>query len=164
MPFYRVKQFWWSLISSIDENDIKYLNLHLTDVEKSLFMRLKKSEQKHCINVAKDVEQMCFHKNAKYDRLIKVALLHDIGKIQNRLTIFDKSIIVILDYISKGKLRKLKNIKKVNVYYNHGEIGAKILKGYGYEQRFLYLIENHHNKNIENDEELDIIRNCDDRH
>lgn len=164
MTFYRVKQFWWSLISSIDENDIKYLNIHLNETEKKLFMKLKKSEQKHCINVAKDVEQICFNKNIKCDKLIKAALLHDIGKIKGKLNVFDKSIIVILDYISKGRLGRLKTIKKINVYYNHGEIGAEILKEYGYEQRFLYLIRNHHNKNIKNDEELEIIRRCDDKY
>lgn len=164
MLLYRVKQFWWSLSCKIDKKDIEYINLHLNSEEKKLFTKLKESEQKHCINVAKDAEQICFNKNIKCDKIIKVALLHDIGKICNRLTIFDKAVIVILDSISKGKLKKLKRINKINVYYNHAKIGADMLRIYGYEERFLYLIENHHNKDQIEDLELNILKECDDRH
>lgn len=164
MLLYRVKQFWWSLSCSISEKDEEYVKLHLNNDEMNLFVKLKTSEQKHCINVAKDVEQICFNKNIKCDRIIKAALLHDIGKSYKKLSVIDKAVIVILDGLSKGELKKLQKLKKINVYYNHGKIGADMLRNYGYEDKLLYLIENHHNKNICDDIELNILRSCDNRH
>lgn len=164
MLLYRVKQFWWSLSCSVDGKDEEYLKLHLSNDEVNLFTKLKISEQIHCINVAKDAEQICFDKNIKCDRIIKAALLHDIGKLYKKLNVIDKAIIVILDSLSRGQLKKLEKLKKINVYYNHGKIGADMLKNYGYEDKLLYLIENHHNYNISDNWELDIIRSCDNRH
>jgi putative nucleotidyltransferase with HDIG domain len=135
----------------------------LNQNEINTFIKLKKSEQKHCINVSKDVAQICFNNNIKCDTLIKVALLHDIGKINIKLNIIEKSLLVIVHAITKGKIIRVKKIKKIYRYYNHGKIGADILRNYGYDNRFLYLIENHHNKHISEDEELNIIKSCDDR-
>jgi hypothetical protein len=59
-----------------------------------------------------------------------------------RLNPIEKSIIVILDSVSKGRLKRFKNMKKIDVYYNHGDKGYTILKAHGnYSERFLYLIK-----------------------
>ncbi|AGK95124.1 HDIG domain-containing metalloprotein [Clostridium pasteurianum] len=161
MLFYRIKQFILYINAKPTEYDLKYIVSKLNDNELILFKNLSMHEQKHCINVAKDVEKICYNKKINSSYLIKIALLHDIGKIKGNLNIIDKSILVILDYLSKGKIRKFNSVKKINIYYNHGKIGADILKKYGYNKRFLYLIENHHN--IIDDEELDIIKFCDNK-
>lgn len=163
MFLYRVKQFLWSLNGKITEKDLKYIESKLNNNEIILFRKLAINEQKHCINVAMDLEKICCSKKINSYELIKVALLHDIGKIDVRLSIIDKSILVILDYLSKGRIRKFNSINKINVYYNHGEKGANILKKYGYNERFLYLIRNHHNSNIKEDEELNLIKYCDNK-
>lgn len=150
-------------MANVNSNDIIYINKYLNEDEKNLFLKLKKSEQKHCINVSKDVAQICFDNNIKCDKLIKVALLHDIGKINIKLNLIEKSLLVILDAVTKGKIRKVKKIKRIYLYYNHGRIGADILRNYGYNNRFLYLIENHHNKHVCDDKELNIIKYCDDK-
>ncbi len=74
--------------------------------------------------------------------------LHDIGKIYNSMNPIDKSIMVIMHKITNGKIKAYKKIKNVNVYYNHGDIGYNLLKKYGYDDRFLFLVKNHHNNNI----------------
>lgn len=163
MSFYRIKQFVWSLSSDINEEDKKYSENILNDDELNLFKRLTKSEQKHSINVSKDVEILCSQKGIASEILVKIALLHDIGKIQKPVNVINKSIIVILNSITKGKIKKFINIKDIDVYYNHGKMGVAILKSYGYNSRFLYLVENHHNENILGDNELDIIKVCDNK-
>ncbi|WP_026883485.1 HDIG domain-containing metalloprotein [Clostridium akagii] len=163
MFFYRVKQFFWSLYSNINEEDIKYLEIILNKEELKLFNKLAKSEQKHSINVSKDVKLLCLKKGINSGILVKVSLLHDIGKTEKRVNIINKSIIVILDSITKGKLKKFYNIKDIDVYYNHGKMGVEILKKFGYSSRFLYLIENHHNEKIVSDTELNIIKICDNK-
>lgn len=163
MFFYRIKQFVSSFYSDIKEEDIKYVEKILNNDELKLFRQLAKYEQKHCINVSKDVTSLCLKKGYNNKILIKVSLLHDIGKIEKRVNVINKSIIVVLDSLTKGKLKKFNNIRDIDIYYNHGKKGADILKNYGYNSRFLYLIENHHNNNIVSDNELNIIKICDNK-
>lgn len=163
MNFYRVKQFYWSINSKIEEKDREFINKHLNKNELTLFYKLSKSEQKHSVKVAYDVEKICKQKSIDSRLLIKAALLHDIGKTIRKLNIIDKSVMVIIDNITNGSVRKLSNIEKVNVYYNHGKLGSDILKQYSYDNNFLYLIENHHNFKVKGNKELEILRNCDNK-
>lgn len=157
---YRLKQFYWGIIAKISSEDIKFIREYLDDRELKLFNRLSIYEQAHCIRTAKAVNNIYFHNKIDSNILIKVALLHDIGKIKKRLNLIDKSILVILDKLTRGKIRKFNNIKRVDVYYNHGDKGYEILKDYNYNDRFLYLVKNHHN-NIIGDKGLDILKECD---
>ena len=161
MPLYRIKQFYWSITVKLDEEDIAFIHQYLNEEERKLFSRLIEYEQKHSINVARDVIKECKESRIEANRLIKAALLHDIGKITNRLNVVDKSVIVLLDKFTRGKLKKAKGIKKIDIYYNHGAKGVEVLKPYGYDDRLLYLIKNHHNNLITGDIELDILRKCD---
>jgi putative nucleotidyltransferase with HDIG domain len=164
MSLYRVKQFYWAITSKVTLKDIDFISKYLNSREKELFNCLSTYEQKHSVNVARDVSKVCTKNNIKNDKLVKAALLHDIGKTHKRLNPIEKSLIVVIDNVSKGKLRKYKGIKKIDVYYNHGDKGYNILRNTGnYSERFLYLIKNHHNEYIFGDKELDILRTCDSR-
>ena len=61
------------------------------------------------------------------------------------------------------KLKHIRILKMLIYYYNHGDIGYNLLEKYGYDDRFLFLVKNHHNNNIIEDIELDILKECDDR-
>lgn len=163
MNFHRVKQFYWAINSKIDRKDLKFLHTHLNNRELKLFSKLSIQEQKHSIKVAYDVEKACEMKRVDKKVLLKAALLHDIGKIYKKLNVIDKSVLVLVDGLTKGSIKKFSNIDKVNVYYNHGKIGKDILKNYNYEEKLLYLIENHHNDEIIGNLELDILKICDER-
>jgi putative nucleotidyltransferase with HDIG domain len=163
MSLYRVKQFYQSIVSKINDEDIDFLKIHLEIYELQLFHQLPTYEQKHCINVARDVKTTADSRNLESKTLIKVALLHDIGKIYNSMNPIDKSIMVIMNRITNGKIRAYKKNKNVNIYYNHGDIGYNLLKKYGYDDRFLFLVKNHHNNNVVQDIELELIKECDDR-
>lgn len=165
MWLYRVKQFYWSLTSKIGTEDKLFINYYLQRHEAELFSKLSISEQKHCIKVAMDVKECCDSEKINLNEkiFIKIALLHDIGKLNGNLGVVDKSLIVILNKITKGKIKKLHKIKKIDVYYNHGNKGYDLLKKYNYDERFLFLIKNHHNSAIIGDKELDILMKCDNR-
>jgi len=151
------------MVSKINYKDVKFLKIHLKTNELKLFNQLPTYEQKHCINVARDVEITCARKEMQSFNLIKVALLHDIGKIYSSMNPIDKAIMVILHKITNGKVRVYERFKNVNMYYNHGEIGCNLLKQYGYDDRFLFLVKNHHNNSIIDDIELNILKECDDK-
>jgi putative nucleotidyltransferase with HDIG domain len=161
MNFYRIKQFYWAMGSSISMLDIEFVKNKLTLSELDLFYRLSVSEQKHSIRVAYDVENMCMDMGINPKILVKAALLHDIGKTYKRLNIIDKSIIVIVDNITRGSIKQFSSISKLDVYYNHAKIGYDILKKYINDNRLLYLVKNHHNDKIKGDIQLNILRICD---
>jgi len=163
MSLYRVKQFYRSMVSKVNDEDIDFIKSYLEIYELQLFHQLPTYDQKHCINVARDVKSTCDKRKLQSKNLIKVALLHDIGKIYNSMNPIDKSIMVIMHNITNGKIKAYNKIKNVNMYYNHGDIGYNLLRKYGYDERFLFLVKNHHNHNIIEDMELELLKECDDR-
>ncbi|MCY6485845.1 HDIG domain-containing protein [Clostridium aestuarii] len=163
MLIYRIKQFYWALNSKINVQDKQFLKMYLSEEEINIFSKLAVDEQKHSIRTAKAVENIYLQHNInKKYMLIKAALLHDIGKIDSELNYIYKALIVLLDKCSRRKIKQFMNIKVVDCYYNHGEKGYFILKKHGYDERFLYLVKNHHNNDIIGDKELDILKYCDD--
>ena len=104
---YRVKQFIWAIKSLFQEVDNDYVNKLLDKREKRLFNKLKKSDKQHCIRVSKDAVILSKDKGLNAKRVAKVALLHDIGKAEYRINIVEKSILVILNKLSKGNLKKV---------------------------------------------------------
>ena len=70
---------------------------------------------------------------------------------------------IILD--SAILIAKILNIKNIDIYYNHGEKGARLLKEYNkYDKEFLEAIEFHHNDKFSgNNKLLDIIRESDNK-
>ncbi|MDP4091705.1 MAG: HD family phosphohydrolase, partial [Bacillota bacterium] len=72
------------------------------------------------------------------------------------------SVLVILNKITGRRIKRFTNIKKIDVYYNHGEIGFNILtKLNRYDDKFLFMVRNHHDNGIIGDMELDILRKAD---
>ena len=97
-------------------------------------------------------------------KLGKAALLHDVGKSIRPLSLMEKSMVVLLDKTTKGKIKKYDNIKQIDIYYNHPKIGQEILKKFNYDKEFLQVVRYHHNKNkIEDNDILNIISACDDK-
>ncbi|WP_300282570.1 HD domain-containing protein [Peptacetobacter sp.] len=82
------------------------------------------------------------------DLFIKAGLLHDVGKSKKRINIIEKSIIVILNKITSGKLKKSKN-KKIQCYYRHSEYSENMLKNHIKNKNLLDLIKNHHSSQTE---------------
>lgn len=163
MSLYRVRQFFWAITAKMNSKDIDFIKGYLNYSEIELFNTLTSYEQKHSVSVAIDVKKVCEANNINSYDMIRVALLHDIGKSISRLNPIEKSMFVILNKLSKGKMKNIKTLKKFQNYYNHGEIGYRILKDTGrYDDRFLYIIKNHHNKSIEGDKELEILIKSDD--
>lgn len=163
MMLYRIKQFFLGLTYKITPEDKCFLQRYLNKEELKLFYKLSKDEQGHCIRTAYDIKKILMKNKICNDELIKIGLLHDIGKIHCKLNLIEKSILVLLDKLTKSKLRKFINLKKINIYYNHGEIGCNLLKNYKYSERFLYLVKKHHDNDIIGDIELDILKKCDNR-
>ena len=164
MSLYRVKHFVWALKAMRENIDVEYVNKYLNTNEKELFNKLKKTDKQHCIRVSKDAVKYSKVANISTHRVAKVALLHDIGKGYYGLNIIEKSVLVILNKVTKGKLKKYNNIKAIDSYYNHAKKGADLLKKFNkYDKEFLDTVRYHHSKKVQGNKLLDIIKECDDR-
>ena len=115
MSLYRVKQFVWALKSLSEDIDTEYVNKFLNKKERKLFNKLKKTDKHHCIRVSKDAVSLSEGRNINLNRVAKVGLLHDIGKGEYGLNIIEKSVLVILNKVTKGKLKKYDGIKAVDI-------------------------------------------------
>lgn len=159
--FYRIKQFYLSLTAKVSEYEKRFVSAYLKSEEEKLFFKLQVWEQKHCINVASDINNSVIDQDKDY--LIRLALLHDIGKIQVKVNPFDKALMVILDKLTKSKLKDYTQYKKINNYYHHGEIGSELLRKIDdYDEVFLGRIKNHHCK-LTDDKLLMILQKWDNR-
>lgn len=164
MSLYRVKQFIWAIKSLADDVDTEYVNKFLNKNERKLFNRLRKTDKQHCIRVSKDAVSLSKDKHIDVNRVAKVALLHDIGKSEYSLNVFEKSILVILNKVSKGKLKRFDDFKAVDSYYNHAAKGANILKEVNiYDKEFLDTVRYHHDSKIHGSKLLEIIRESDNK-
>ncbi|MGL5244291.1 MAG: hydrolase, partial [Sarcina sp.] len=132
--------------------------------------KLKKSEQHHSIRVCK--ESIYILKNNKeYIELNekevgKVSLLHDIGKIKYPINLIEKSLLVILNKITKGKIKRFSNIKCIDTYYNHPIYSIEILNTLieaQYSNGFIDAIKNHHFNNVSFNGLLNILREADNK-
>ncbi|SQC01690.1 HD domain-containing protein [Clostridium tetanomorphum] len=114
MNMYRIKQFYIYIKDKMEYSDEKFIDKHLNNYEKRLFNRLSMKDQKHCVRVAYDVEKICINHKGDIDtnKLIKAALLHDIGKIEFGLNVLDKSILVIWIIYQVGKLKNFQSPRK----------------------------------------------------
>ena len=145
----RIKQVYMNLTDKMKEEDYNFVKGILREEEYCCFEKLLKSEQKHSVRLARNIENNIYFKDnsiiEQKDMLIKSALLHDVGKSTATITIFDKCVLVLLNKLTKGKLRNSKN-KKVDCYYNHALYSYNMLNSIIYDEDILYIIKNHHHK------------------
>ena len=146
--------------------DVNFINAHLDQFEKNIFFDLKQSEQKHSVRVARLVILILREKNEynniKLDRMIKAALLHDVGKSYKKINIIQKVFMVIVNKRFGEKIRRLDRFEFVDCYYNHPDMSYDMLKDHIKDTKILYLLKNHHNK-IDGDTELELLRYCDEK-
>ena len=165
MAIYRVKQFIWAVTARFKPIDYELVRKYLNKNEEKLFNMLSISERHHSIRVCNEALNRYEHinKDIDKDKLAKIALLHDVGKSNTTLNVIDKSILVILDKVTKGSLRKYDRNRKIDIYYNHANKSVRLLKDIDkYDLEFLEAIEKHHHKKINSNIYLKIIKESDD--
>lgn len=162
MIMYRVKQFFLAVFSKMSIADNEFISEYMDEFEIRLFHKLDEGEQKHCVRTAFMAREMCEGKSdVDVERVIKACLLHDIGKAEGKINAIDKGLIVLMSAIIGSKLKKIPS-KKINIYFNHGEMGYNLLKDHIKDDRLLFLIRNH-NEKIKGNVELEVLKYCDDR-
>jgi hypothetical protein len=72
-------------------------------------------------------------------------------------------VIVILDKVTKGSLRRYNSNRKIDTYYNHPKKSVDLLNNINkYDNEFLEAVEKHHYKELGSNLYLKIVKECDD--
>ena len=158
---YRVKQFIWAVTARLSSDDLVFINSYLNDYEKRIFLSLPTSTQTHSVKVAREVLEECLNRELYDIQLIKASLLHDIGQVNSGLNCVTKSIMVVANRLNPNALIKFNKIRFINAYYKHAEMALDVL--YMEPEYVRFLIKNHHNYYIQNDEKLKILQTMDSR-
>ena len=124
---------------------------HLSPVEKGLFDKLPGFEKKHAVVVAQKMVLSSYqYPELDREKLVKLGLLHDIGKITERNSVLAKSAFVIFRFFFPRLYNYFANLgesnpifKRYYVHKHHGAIGAKILEKNGVSPQFFSIIKKH---------------------
>ena len=138
----------FSAYTKADENfAVEYLNRQ----EFSLFNQLPPFEKKHAVVVARRILELGFyHPELDRIKLVKLGLLHDIGKVAERNSVFTKSLLVIIRFLfpplyawlaDRGRTHP--HLKRFYIHKHHGEVGAKLLEKIGASALFLSVVRKH---------------------
>jgi hypothetical protein len=143
---HRILQFFRQGSYHFQKPPAAFLTAYLRPEEVKLFQRLRRSEAYHAylvaLGVAKEAESFA------QAELVKMALFHDIGKIQYRIGLGGKSAAVVLKKLLGEHLQRMERFPFVASYLYHGEIGERILRDRGIveEAPYLYSVVGCHHK------------------
>lgn len=139
---YRIKQLLFALSAKMSYEDRLFIQQYLDIKEAALFFSLPSFEQKHAVTVA--YRMAAESKNFPIldkRKIIRLGLLHDIGKAAIRLSILDKVLLVtikrFLPFVYKlfAGLGRHENssaiFRQFYVHKHHGLIGSKMLEKIG---------------------------------
>lgn len=161
-------------VKQLSDEDVSFIEEHLGKSEQILFYRMSIVDQIHSLHVAYTLKEMLNRKSRiNLKKMLKVALLHDIGKADIKLTLnsrlYQTSFFFFCkpfaNYLAnKGKEPNASRRKKLLYYYKeHGNVGAALLREINVDENIAYLVESHHNEpSINEPIELSLLREADD--
>lgn len=170
----RAKQLVSAVNAQVTFSDVKFIRKFLDKQEQILFYRMTLPDQRHGLDTAYHLQEQI--KNIDWvdkENLIKVGLLHDVGKSITKYPVWGRVMVVILNKINKNIPKYLakfgENPKSFilfricYVYENHPMLGADFLKELsGSHDRAAKIISMHHNPpQINEPRELPLLRIAD---
>jgi hypothetical protein len=144
--FYRVRQFRQAVSApALTEMELAEIRAILAENEFSLFLRFDRGEQWHSYRV------MCTLREAGYTQpeLGQAALLHDVGKTRSPLSVWDRSLVVLLEKVLPektavwGKQSAQGWKRPFVVKAQHPEWGAQMAEAAGSSALVVNLIRRH---------------------
>lgn len=169
----RVRQVWAALHAVITDADRELVQAYLNEAEQALFWAMNLPDQYHCLGVVRSARQLAVGRADVEERfLIRLALLHDVGKKKGDVSTKDKIAMVLLHRLAPGVRKwgregrggKVSNARHaIHVYFHHPERSARLLAAAGCEAALVEAVKRHH-KAPEAGEppELTLLRQADD--
>ena len=162
----RVRQFYRALTAEISFEDEKYLMTHLNQKEIDLFYKMGLIDQFHSLQVAYTIERLIIEDKQGINKefLIRCALLHDIGKINVKTSVWDKVFAVLVTTFLPRLADKLElnGNRAIYIYRNHAELGGQKLQKMGLFQEAKIIARHHSPPRDDDSPELKLLRLADD--
>ncbi len=144
---YRLRQGLQDLFAFCHSIDMDQVQRVLTPAQVSLFTRMTHAEQLHSLNVLRTVLEQA--ENTPHDLQV-AALLHDVGKSRCPLNVAERSLAVVLHYLSPSVEARLSKAQHLNrwcapfvVRRQHPRWSAEMLRAVGTNDRAVWLVEHH---------------------
>ena len=174
MSFIRYfRKFCYLYNNKLTDDDVRFIRENLNKQEQILFYSMTALDQRHSLAVAYILQEMIGRKSKfNLDKLLKAALLHDIGKARAKLHMLDRVFQVLFftlfrplaNYLAdRGALYQTGYWRRIlYVYKYHPQVGANLLKEIGVPGGIIYLVEHHHDLfRPEEAKELTVLREAD---
>jgi hypothetical protein len=131
--------------------DVEWVRGVLNEDCLSQFRRQPNHDQRHAIAVARDVERrLAGTPYAGDDRWLAAALLHDIGKLDARLSVYGRVVATVAGSVAGHDMAEVWSAKsgftrRVGLYLRHAELGAdRIRLAQGPEEAARWAAVHHH--------------------
>ena len=160
---------------NLTDKDIEFLRTHLNKQEQVLFYRMLFFDQRHSLDVAYDVQVMGKHKQKPHQqKMIRSALLHDVGKMFFDWSVFSRIYAHILFRFIPALASFLAEFGKhsnrprfFRALYNkkyHCVLAEGLLKELNVDDDEISLIKHHHDVDNANESiEVIILKDADRR-
>lgn len=147
---YRLHQFINAVFPNINISDIKWALNHLPPEASELFLRQSRIEQRHAIDVARNIIAANTPLSlSDYETLITAALLHDCGKALVTIRLWHRIFIVVMQKMHLGIRLHLEQSNSVfasplKMATQHALWGESLAKKAGLNSKVCLLIREHH--------------------
>ncbi len=152
--FYRFSQLYNAIFPKIELKEYLCIEKILAAKELILFYKQTLPDQRHALDVAKDIQKERHslentYGSKAYQVLLRAALLHDCGKSLLPPRLWQRIFIVVTGYLPITGLNYILSkqnifVKTILVYKLHPAWGKHLAARAGCNQEILSLIQNHH--------------------
>lgn len=170
----RVKQLFWAFSAHKAKIDWNWVGEQLSSTELELFMKMDPVTRYHAFRVAQTALKLIESSPPSIDKglLLKGALLHDMGKEQGDISVWDRVLFVAANtlfprlsgrFAKAGQGSFLQNLRHgFYVHFEHPQKGARLAGRANLSPDLIKLIEDHHLPAKPDDPvELTILRQAD---
>ncbi len=143
--FHRIKQFIRATRASVAPRELAALAEYLDPAQRALFAQMVVSDQRHSL----DLFYILRGQGETDDALLQAALLHDAGKSQTRIHLWQRAVFVLMGKLSRRLRERFCASPCRNWRYaffvlaHHTDLGAEMAQRAGCSDEVVALIRNH---------------------
>lgn len=168
----RILQFFHALAAHLCERDHAFIRRFLTEEERALFYAMDVIDQRHALHTAYTALELALgEKGIDETFLMRIALLHDVGRVKGDLGLWGKVAVVLLNrflpHFSRRYAAPSRNgafgflRHALYIHYHHAEIGSEKLRLLGCSEE-ASVVRLHHSPPASSDTaELRLLRQAD---